>query len=181
LAELLSEIIYGFIGAVIAILVRDFFGWKSQGRMEAIKRYEKLLTECYGQLLPLIISLQPSDNIVFIINYDKIYSIYSRFSFRIPDFIARKIFDLLINVDDEKAYIFKDGDHAIDFLHGLSEDIQHLIIDLSKEIEKLEAYSQSIWNRLKYILLAWNFTNQNLLKGRQPTLSGKNTFYDIMD
>lgn len=54
MADILTYITYATIGAFIALMIRESFIWKGQGRIEAIKRYETLLTECYGILLPLI-------------------------------------------------------------------------------------------------------------------------------
>ncbi|MFX0174277.1 MAG: hypothetical protein ACFE9L_20545 [Candidatus Hodarchaeota archaeon] len=58
MVEVYSEVIAGILGAIIALFLREIFTWKEQGRNEALKRNEKLITECFGKVKFLVEKLE---------------------------------------------------------------------------------------------------------------------------
>lgn len=170
MADIISNLTYATIGAFIALILKEFFSWKGQGRTEAIKRYETLLIECYGILLPIISKLSPSNKRIVIkdADYNRIEYVHNRFSFRIPQNIEESLSALLYEVsvfDVKKSQLeFSSGEKARDFWIVLDSNIRELMENLKYEIRKLESYTQSISSRIWYIFMVWNFKSKKLLE-----------------
>lgn len=173
--DIFPELISAILGAFIALLLRELFAWKGQGRNEAITRYETLLIECYGKLQPLLEAISIEGNcLMFPSQYKQMNEIYCRFAFRMPENIDLRLKSLLYTDDPIGTFIQGSEDHAFDFKFKLMDDIQKMINDLAKEIEKLESYVQSIRGRIKYIFGVWNFSEQNLMKTQNKSKKNKN-------
>lgn len=169
MTDILTYIVYGTIGAFIALIIKESFTWKGQGRTEAIKRYETLLIDCYGVLLPLTGKLTfHRENIMIQKEIrDQMDLVYHKFSFRIPNNIERRLFSLIFSSEpfDKQFYRLplKNEKEAKLLVKTLQLCIRSLTVDIKMELEKLESYTQSFGSRLNYVFRVWNFHNKELL------------------
>jgi len=169
MTDIIEYLLYGTIGAFIALMVKESFAWKGQGRIEAIKRYEKLLIDCYGELKPLISRLNRKNNCILLkeSTHELIEDILVKFSFRIPEhlneYLNQLLYESSIIEGDINKLEFKSKDEATNFWLNFLESIIQIMSDINQEIKKLESYTQSLSSRIWYTIFVWNFRNKNLI------------------
>ena len=168
MTDILTYIIYATIGAFIALLLKESFAWKGQGRVEAIKRYENLLIDCYGKLKPLIDRLEIEDEYIMFnrVTHELIEDIVIKFSFRIPENIKEKCDHLLYGnevIEGLCKLKFKSYDEAKSYWLDFITSIIEIMDDINIERKKLESYTQSLIKRIWYIAFVWNFRNKGLV------------------
>lgn len=162
MVEILPEIVSGFLGAVVALFLREIFVWKGQGRNESLKRNEKLITECFGKLkfvFERIITkesrLQMTDD-----DYSSLLELSNRYFFRIPKDIYEKMDKILLGSEimpDMKGFSYDCEEDASDYITELIMQVDFHIVDLVAKIRKLESYYEGITKRIWFTFLVWNF------------------------
>lgn len=164
--EIIRNLTMGTIGAIIALFLRESFAWKGQGRTEAIKRYETLLTECYGKLLLLVSRLEARGNAIKVRTEEdiRIRTIYDRFSYRFPKDIDESLEKILYDPKKGEFIQFDSHEQADGFISSLEMKIRFIRDDIKSEIIMLESFTQSLLSRIWYIFFVWNFRSKRIYK-----------------
>ncbi|MHA2243889.1 MAG: hypothetical protein ACXADY_02880 [Candidatus Hodarchaeales archaeon] len=166
--DLTINLISGTFGAIIALLIREIFSWKGQGRLEAIEKYDRLITECYGVLIHLLkdIGIYPERIWLKSVTYNALTLIHSRFSHRIREEINDKIEKILFESETRFGDDFESiegyllnfhNDEERNFMDNLINDVQMEKKGLIDKIDELESFVRSIKMRIKYLFLVWSF------------------------
>lgn len=166
--DLAITLISGILGAAIALIFRELFAWKGQGRIEAIRKYDLLKTECYGILLPLLSRMEVRVGHISIKSeeYSVISEKYGRFSHRFTFETKEKLKDLIYGSRYEEGsqlHGFPDSYtlslHDItggEFMENLINNLKKEEEDILKKIEELESISQSFCKKICYNLKFWS-------------------------